>query len=167
VHQFARRGADMPAQGVRHRTAIGRARGAADGAASRYVRVPAAAGAEPVHRAVRMAHHLPLIIAGLLGLASAPAVADDPARLYLTCTAGWTTGEPATQTFNFVVDMERRTVGAAPAEITDESISFVTQLNDRGRVSTRISRRSGAISMFVDKLGALEGTCRPAGERKF
>ena len=86
--------------------------------------------------------------------------------LHLTCTLSWNTGQSGTDTLDFAVDLEGRRVGSAPADITDESISFVRDLSGR-RASTRINRRSGSISIFMEGLGTMVGNCRRAGERRF
>lgn len=87
-------------------------------------------------------------------------------KLYLSCAVSWSTGPPAPDTLDFVVDFDRGLVGSRPAEITEESIGFASNLEGR-KSMTRINRRSGAISIFMEGLGTMVGNCRHSGERKF
>lgn len=86
--------------------------------------------------------------------------------MLLTCDVAWTTGAPQRQLIDVAVDMSARTVGDMPAQIENDYIKFEGQ-DSKGRTITRISRLSGAISMYFEGSGTMQGMCRRAAERKF
>lgn len=88
------------------------------------------------------------------------------AMLYLACDLRWTSGNPVSTHLDFVVDLSNRRVGKYEAYIDAENISFSAPINDQ-KATTRISRRSGAVSLYFEGLGTMEGYCQPSERRKF
>lgn len=92
--------------------------------------------------------------------------ASTPAALYLSCDLVWSVGNSNQVHMDYVVDMVNKKIGINDAEITDEFIRSTGIANGRKSTVT-INRRSGAISLFFDGLGGLEGKCARASEQKF